>query len=186
MMWRQSRFVFLAMLMLVVIGVTVGAVKAQNNDQPAQTEADPAAQAAALLAEINSVQTLEKLPPYILLVAQRTAPGAQFSGFQWDLSDNLRPLYELQGMQDNKQLEIGIFMDGSINRINRTITMSDVPVEVIGMLDKYVRDFEVSSVTEATLASGVHRFEFAGRSGGITLAVEIADSANQIRIVELK
>jgi hypothetical protein len=129
---------------------------------------------------------LDKLPPYILLVAQRTAPDAQYSGFRWELSDNLRPLYELQGVQENKQLEIGIFLDGSIDRINRTITMSDVPVDVIGMLDKYVRDFEVSSVTEATLASGVHRFEFAGRSGGINLVVEIADSASQIRIVELK
>ncbi|MEZ4734825.1 MAG: hypothetical protein R3E79_47640 [Caldilineaceae bacterium] len=176
----------MTILTLVVIGVAAGAVRAQNDDQPAVTEPDPATQAAALLAELNSVQPLEKLPPYILLVAQRTVPGAQFSGFQWELSDNLRPLYELQGIQDNKQLEIGIFMDGSINRINRTITMSDVPVDVIGMLDKYVRDFEVSSVTEATLASGVHRFEFAGRSSGINLAVEIADSANQIRIVELK
>ncbi|MCB0083223.1 MAG: hypothetical protein KDE47_19915 [Caldilineaceae bacterium] len=178
--------VLLVLLMLIVIGVAASTARAQDAPQPTATPEDPAAQAAALLEEINSVQPLDKLPPYILLVAQRTVPGAQFSGFQWDLSDNLRPLYELQGLQDNKQLEIGIFMDGSINRINRTITMSDVPVDVIGMLDKYVRDFEVSNVTEATLASGVHRFEFAGRSGGITLAVEIADSANQIRIVELQ
>ena len=182
-------------VILVVFSGTTGDIHAQNDSPPATgaqatatpaaTPVDPAAQAEALLAEINAVQPLDRLPPYILLVAQRTAPGAQFSGFQWDLSDNLRPLYELQGIQDNKQLEIGIFLDGSINRINRTITMSDVPVNVIGMLDKYVRDFEVSSVTEATLASGVRRFEFAGRSGGITLAVEIADSAAQIRIVEL-
>ncbi|MEZ4868140.1 MAG: hypothetical protein R3C14_42830 [Caldilineaceae bacterium] len=185
-MWIDRRAALFILLLLLAVGVTVTVVQAQSGDQPTPTPTDPAAQAAALLEEINSVQPLEKLPPYILLVAQRTVPGAQFSGFQWDLSDNLRPLYELQGTQDNKQLEIGIFMDGSINRINRTITMSDVPVDVIGMLDKYVRDFEVSSVTEATLASGVHRFEFAGRSGGVTLAVEIADSANQIRIVESK
>ncbi|MCB0064920.1 MAG: hypothetical protein KDE19_22505 [Caldilineaceae bacterium] len=178
--------VLAVLLIVVVIGVAASNARAQDDPAPTATAVDPAAQAAALLEEINSVQSLETLPPYILLVAQRTVPGAQFSGFQWDLSDNLRPLYELQGMQDNKQLEIGIFMDGSINRINRTITMSDVPVDVIGMLDKYVRDFEVSNVTEATLASGVHRFEFAGRSGGINLAVEIADSASQIRIVELQ
>lgn len=187
-MWIKKIVLLFALLALVVIGATVGAVRAQNDSTPTATStaADLAAQAEALRADLNELQSLEQLPPYILLVAQRTVPGAQFSGFRWDLSDNLRPLYELQGAQDNKQLEIGIFLDGSIDRINRTITMSDVPVDVIGMLDKYVRDFEVSSVTEATLASGVHRFEFAGRSGGITLAVEIADSANQIRIVELK
>lgn len=196
-MWIKNIGLLLALLALVVIGTvridtagigaTVGTVRAQNDSSPTATPTvDPAAQAEALLANLNTLQPLEQLPPYILLVAQRTVPGALFSGFRWELSDNLRPLYELQGVQDNKQLEIGIFLDGSIDRINRTITMSDVPVDVIGMLDKYVRDFEVSSVTEATLASGVHRFEFAGRSGGINLAVEIADSANQIRIVELK
>jgi hypothetical protein len=196
-MWIKKIGLLLALLALVVIGTTridtagigatVSAVRAQNDSSPTATPTvDPAAQAEALLAGINELQSLDQLPPYILLVAQRTVPGAQFSGFHWNLSDNLRPFYELQAVQDNKQLEIGIFLDGSIDRINRTITMSDVPVDVIGMLDKYVRDFEVSSVTEATLASGVHRFEFAGRSGGINLAVEIADSANQIRIVELK
>ncbi len=193
-MWLKRMVVIgtilVALALTIVISVAANVVRAQDDDQPAAPAADPAVdpvvQAAALMAEINAVQALEELPPYILLVAQRTVPGAQFSGFQWDLSDDLRPLYEIQGMQENKQLEIGIFLDGSINRINRTITMSDVPVDVIGMLDKYVRDFEVSNVTEATLASGVHRFEFAGRSGGINLAVEIADSASQIRIVELK
>lgn len=186
MMWMNRKGLIFTILILIIAGLMFRVVQAQNDDTTAQPEADPAVQAAALLAELNSVQTLEKLPPYILLVAQRTVPGAQFNGFQWDLSDSLRPLYELQGVQDTKQLEVGIFMDGSINRINRTITMSDVPVDVIGMLDKYVGDFEVSTVTEATLASGVHRFEFGGRSGGVTLAIEIADSANQIRIVELK
>ena len=185
-LWIKKNILLLALLALVTIGATVSAVRAQNDTPPTPTPADSAAHAAALLADLNEPQPLDKLPPYILLVAQRTVPGAQYSGFRWELSDNLRPLYELQGVQENKQLEIGIFLDGSIDRINRTITMSDVPVDVIGMLDKYVRDFEVSSVTEATLASGVHRFEFAGRSGGINLVVEIADSASQIRIVELK
>jgi hypothetical protein len=185
-LWIKNSLPLLALLALVVISVTASAVRAQNDSQPTPTPADLADQTAALQADFNEPQPLDKLPPYILLVAQRTVPGAQYSGFRWELSDNLRPLYELQGVQENKQLEIGIFLDGSIDRINRTITMSDVPVDVIGMLDKYVRDFEVSSVTEATLASGVHRFEFAGRSGGINLVVEIADSASQIRIVELK
>ncbi|MEM7125879.1 MAG: hypothetical protein AAF702_06110 [Chloroflexota bacterium] len=169
-----------------IIGMQINYAQAQDDEQPEQEEQSTTGQVENLLAELDKVQSLDQLPPYILLVAQRTVPSAQFSGFQWDLSDNLSPLYELQGIQDNKQLEIGIFLDGSINRINRTITMSDVPVDVIGMLDKYVRDFEVSSVNEATLASGVHRFEFAGRSGAIDLAVEISDSANQIRIVELQ
>lgn len=185
-MWIKRTALIFISLLAMAFGMTASMVRAQDSDQPAPTEEAPVVPAEALLAELNAMQSLEKLPPYILLVAQRTVPGAQFSGFQWDLSDDLRPLYELQGIQGNKQLEMGIFLDGSINRINRTITMSDVPVDVIGMLDKYVGDFEVSSVTEATLASGVHRFEFAGRSGGINLAVEIADSANQIRIVELK
>lgn len=188
-MWIKKTAALFVILVVIAIGVTASVVRAQNTDQPtpAATETDPAAQTAALLAELNSVQTLDKLPPYIMLVAQRTAPSAEFSGFEWNLSDDMRPLYELQGIEDNKQLEIGIFLDGSINRINRTITMSDVPVDVVGLLDKYVRDFEVSSVTEASLASGVYRvFEFAGHSGGINLAVEITDSATQIRIVELK
>jgi hypothetical protein len=188
-LWIKKNILLLALLALVTIGATVSAVRAQNDTPPTPTPtpADSAAQAAALLADLNEPQPFDKLPPYILLVAQRTAPGAQYSGFRWELSDNLRPLYELQGVQENKQLEIGIFLDGSIDRVNRTITMSDVPVDVTGMLDKYVRDFEVSSITEATLASGVNRFfEFAGRSGGINLVVEIADSASQIRIVELK
>ena len=186
-LWIKNSLPLLALLALVVISVTASAVRAQNDSQPTPTPADLADQTAALQADLNEPQPLDKLPPYILLVAQRTVPGAQYSGFRWELSDNLRPLYELQGVQENKQLEIGIFLDGSIDRVNRTITMSDVPVDVTGMLDKYVRDFEVSSVTEATLASGVNRFfEFAGRSGGINLVVEIADSASQIRIVELK
>jgi|GEM_PF-3659373 len=182
------------LLLLCILMATLGVVQAQDSssdsgdtsDNQEQAEAEAIAQEAVLIEQLDNVQTLDTLPPYILLVAQRTAPGATFSGYQWDLSDNLRPLYELQGVQDNKQLEIGVFLDGSINRINRTITMSDVPVDVIGMLDKYVRDFEVDSVNEATLASGVHRFEFAGTSGNINLAVEISDSANQIRIVELQ
>jgi|LakMenEpi03Aug12_release.lakeMendotaPanAssembly.Ray.scaffolds.fasta_scaffold246346_2 hypothetical protein len=186
-LWIKNSLPLLALLALVVISVTASAVRAQNDSQPTPTPADLADQTAALQADLNEPQPLDKLPPYILLVAQHTVPGAQFTGFHWDLSDNLRPLYELQGLQENKQLEISIFLDGSIDRVNRTITMSDVPVDVTGMLDKYVRDFEVSSVTEATLASGVNRFfEFAGRSGGINLVVEIADSASQIRIVELK
>lgn len=183
-MWTKKFLPISLLFMLIVIGVTVGVVRAQS-DEAVDAEVDPLQQAAELMAQLGSVQPLDQLPPYILLVAQRTVPNAQFSGYQWDLSDSLRPLYELQGIQDNKQLEVGIFLDGSVNRINRTITMSDVPVDVVGMLDKYVGDFEVTSVTEATLASGVHRFEFAGRSGGISLAVEIADSAKQIRIVEL-
>lgn len=208
-MWLTRNALYPRLLLGALIGVSLciillpllmtispDAVRAQTDSQPTATATpetatatptpDPTAQAEALLAELNQAQPLDKLPPYILLVAQRTAPGAQFSGFQWDLSDSLRPLYELQGVQDNKQLAIGIFLDGSIDRINRTITMSDVPVDVVGMLDKYVRDFEVNSVTEATLASGVHRFEFTGRSGGLDLAVEVDDSASQIRIVELK
>ncbi|MEM7539140.1 MAG: hypothetical protein AAF639_43680, partial [Chloroflexota bacterium] len=136
--------------------------------------------------QLNTIQSLDKLPPYILLVAQRTVPDAEFRGFQWDLSDTLQPLYTLQGIQDDIQLEIDIFLDGSINSINRTITMSDVPIDVIGVLDKYVRDFEIDTVTEATLASGTRRFEFAGQSGNIELSVEIPDSATQIRIVELQ
>ena len=182
----------LIILLLSTLTITLGVVQAQedssdsssNSVNEIETEESTAAQEAALFEQLDTVQTLDKLPPYILLVARRTVPGAEFSGFQWDLSDNLRPFYELQGMQDNKQLEIGVFLDGSINRINRTITMSDVPVDVIGMLDKYVRDFEVDNVNEATLASGVHRFEFSGTSGNVNLAVEISDSANQIRIVE--
>lgn len=184
-MWIKKNAIMWAIMLLITVAVTASAVYAQNEDEPATNEADPAAQAAEVLAQLSSVQTLDKLPPYILLVAQRAVPSAQFSGFQWEMSDSLKPIYELQGIQDNKQLEIGIFLDGTIDRINRTITMSDVPVDVVGMLDKYVGDFEVTNVTEATLANGVHRFEFAGRSGGINLAVEIADSAKQIRIVEL-
>jgi len=164
----------LIILLLSTLTITLGVVQAQedssdsssNSVNEIETEESTAAQEAALFEQLDTVQTLDKLPPYILLVARRTVPGAEFSGFQWDLSDNLRPFYEL------------------LNRINRTITMSDVPVDVIGMLDKYVRDFEVDNVNEATLASGVHRFEFSGTSGNVNLAVEISDSANQIRIVE--
>jgi len=116
----------LIILLLSTLTITLSVAQAQDNSSDRSSNSvneeaaaeNAAAQEAALFEQIDTMQTLDKLPPYILLVARHAVPGTKFSGFQWDLSDNLRPLYELQGIQDNKQLEIGVFLDGSINRIN--------------------------------------------------------------------
>lgn len=183
MRWIKRKAAVFALLALLVSTLTNSVVQAQN---PQPTPAATAQPTMALPADLTAVQPLTNLPPYILLVAQRTMPGAQFSGFRWALSDTLRPLYEVEGVQANQPVAITLFIDGTLDRIHRTIPVSAVPVDVIGMLDNYVRDFEISRATEALLANGGRRFEFAGRSGSVMLAVEITDSANQIHIMELQ
>lgn len=128
---------------------------------------------------------LTDLPPYILLVGQSALPDVEFQGFTWGLTDNLKPAYELTGVAGEQTVNIHIFLDGTIEEVKRELTLSDVPTAVIGLLDKYVPNLEVTHVNEATLANRVHRYEFQGNAGNIDLDIQILDTANSIRIVEL-
>jgi hypothetical protein len=137
-------------------------------------------------AQDDSMLSLEDIPAYVQLVAERALPGAEFTGFTWDLNANRRPVYRVQGTVEDQAISIEIALDGAVEGIVKELTMSEVPTNVIGMLDKYVPSLEATEISEATLASGVHRYEFIGRSENVNLVVRILDSATEITIMEVQ
>lgn len=136
------------------------------------------------VAPADNLLPLSNLPPYILLVGQRGAPDAKFIGFRWALDDTGKPVYKLEGTDKEQKLQMSVFLDGTIAIIIRNITMSDVPTDVTGLLDKYVPDAKVTSVNLAEGGNSLKRYEFQGTLNGVTLNIEITASANEIKITE--
>ncbi|MFN8495306.1 MAG: hypothetical protein U0350_47350 [Caldilineaceae bacterium] len=175
-------------LLLVLTGL--GMVVAQNagSNNPTQLTVSNTVTAknvvTTTVAVADELLPLSDLPPYILLVGQRAAPGAKFTGFRWALDDAGKPVYKLEGTDKEQKLQMSIFLDGTIAKIIRNITMSDVPTDVTGLLDKYVPDAKVTNVNLAEGGNSLKRYEFQGMLNGIVLNIEIASSANEIKITE--
>lgn len=184
---------FTFLFVLLVVGIVL-AQTAGNNANATKTTATAvvtntvaSTETVAAPATTNKgLLSLAELPPYILLVGQRGAPDAKFIGFRWGLDDNGKPVYKLEGTDKDQKIQMSIFLDGTIAIIIRNITMSDVPTDVTGLLDKYVPDAKVTNVNLAEGGNGLKRYEFQGSLNGIDLNIEIAANANQISIIESK
>lgn len=178
---------FTTLLILTGLGIVV-AQNAATNSNAAQTTVSNTVTTknvvTTTVVTTDNLLPLNDLPPYILLVGQHAAPGAKFTGFRWALDDAGKPVYKLEGTDKEQKVQMSIFLDGTIAKIIRNITMSDVPTDVTGLLDKYVPDAKVTNVNLAEGGNSLKRYEFQGTLNGIALSIEIASSANEIKITE--
>lgn len=103
---------------------------------------------------------IKDVPPQVLLSAKRVLPNAKWTMASWDLGDNGLPVIEVEGTLNGKKVEVDVYTDGGIEEVERDISESEVPSEVMTALKKYVPGFQITSVNKSETSSVIDRYEF--------------------------
>lgn len=78
--------------------------------------------------------------------------------------------------------EIDITADGSLDEIERTADLSELPQEVQNTLEQFLQGFEPTTVETSTRPEGVMVYEFEGQLGDTQVDIEISADAEVMTI----
>lgn len=162
-------------ILAVAFGVAALAVSAQAQE----TTTTPAGVTGDMQIELSQV------PPAIMMVADRHAPGFKVTSANVDLGEDGMMVYEIAGTDmDGKNVELDVHPDGRLDEIEREITMGDVPAKVSTMMKAYLADFQPSKVELSQRPDMTMVYEFEGTRSGREVDVEISAAGDMIMIVD--
>jgi len=117
---------------------------------------------------------MSRVPQAVMQAAERAVSGVQWSYAQTEQEDG-RTVYEIGGENAQGQLvEVDVLEDGTIEEIERQITMQDVPQQVQQALQREVQGFRPSLIETSERDGQVAMYEFEGTADGQETVVEIA------------
>ena len=124
--------------------------------------------------------TMADVPVNVSMAAQAvaTAEGYQIQDVSTEVERDGRLNYEFGG----EGFEIDITADGTLDEIERTSNLGELPQEVQNTLQGLLQGFEPSTVETSTRPEGVVVYEFEGQLGDSDVDIELSADAQEMTI----
>lgn len=131
----------------------------------------------------NKKVQIGEVPEKFLKVAQAALPGTQWTHAEINYDLGQHPslvVYEITGKRGSQDVEVDVRADGSIEEIEETIDLKDVPKPVLDLLTSECPGFQVKKAEKSTRpyrnGQKVIWYEFKGTTkNGAPLDVEITE-----------
>lgn len=121
---------------------------------------------------------LDKVPAAVRKAADKAVPKAKWIGATKVTSDG-EVAFELDGMDSKgKEVTVSLAEDGTLNEIEREISMKDVPKVVSEALKQKVAGFKVSVAHSTTIDGKIVAYSFEGKRPKDKEEVDVTVSAD--------
>lgn len=150
----------------VLLGILSVSMAQQSGGEQAETD--------------ESTITMADVPTNVRMAAQAvaTAEGYEIQDVTTEVERDGRLNYEFGG----EGFEIDITADGTLDEIERTANLGELPQEVQNTLQGLLQGFEPSTVETSTRPEGVVVYEFEGQLGDSEVDIELSADAQVMTI----
>ena len=131
----------------------------------------------------NKKVQISEVPAKFLEVAKAALPGAEWTHAEINYDLGTHPslvVYEIAGRKGSQEVEVDVRADGSVEEVEETIDLKDVPKPVLDLLNSECPGFQVKKAEKSTRpyrnGTKVIWYEFKGTTkDGALLDVEITE-----------
>jgi uncharacterized membrane protein YkoI len=138
---------------------------------------------ASAYAQTQNVE-VASIPQNVMATVNQQVSGFAPQSANTEVEDG-KTIYEIQGMAGDKQIEVDVMEDGTLDEVETIIDANQLPKEVQDAIMGKMPNFQVKKVEESRRAAGTY-YEVEGSADGKDWDVEIKADGTDIKTSELK